>query len=257
MYKNQLNEEVVLITGGCGKIGSVLAETLLLSGCKVLIGDINQNNLIKLNKKLNSSNLEIFSGDLTSKKNIDKFISLGVKKFKRIDSLIHCSYPKSKKWGASFEKVKESSLKEDLYNQLGATIVLSQSIIKYFLKKKKGNLILFSSIQGIRPPKFEHYNNLNMNSPIEYSAIKSGVISICKYLAKYYKNKNIRINSISPGGIKDISQPRLFVKRYKSSCNSKGLLEGSDLSGLVLFLLSNQSKYINGQNLVIDDGWSL
>lgn len=257
MYKNLLDKEVVLITGGCGKIGSALAKKLLLSGYKVFIGDINKNNLIKLNKKLNSSNLGVFAGDLTLKKNIDKFISFGVKKFKKIDSLIHCSYPKSKKWGASFEKINATSLKEDLYNQLGATIVLSQSIIKYFLKKKSGNLILFSSIQGIRSPKFEHYHNLNMNSPIEYSAIKSGIISISKYLAKYYKNKNIRINSISPGGIKDPRHPNLFIKRYKKSCNSKGLLDGSDLSGLILFLLSNQSKYITGQNIVIDDGWSL
>jgi 3-oxoacyl-[acyl-carrier protein] reductase len=256
MYKNQL-DEVVLITGGCGRIGSALTEKLLLNGYKVLIGDINKNNLIKLNKKLNSSNLGIFVGDLTSKKYIDKFISFGLKKFKKIDSLIHCSYPKSKKWGVSFEKINESSLKEDLYNQLGATIILCQSIIKYFLKKKGGNLILLSSIQGIQSPKFEHYLNLNINSPIEYSAIKSAIISVSKYLAKYYKNKNIRINSISPGGIKDTSQPKLFVKRYKDSCNSKGLLDGSDLSGLVLFLLSNQSKYITGQNLVIDDGWSL
>ena len=257
MYKNQLDQEVVLITGGCGRIGSALAEQLLLKGYRVLIGDVNKNNLIKLNKKLNSSNLEIFVGDLTLKKNIDKFISFGLKKFEKIDTLIHCSYPKSKKWGVSFEKIKESSLKEDLYNQLGATIILCQTIIKYFLRKKGGSLILFSSIQGIQSPKFDHYHNLNMNSPIEYSAIKSGIISVSKYLAKYYKNKNIRINTISPGGIKDASQPKLFVKRYKESCNSKGLLDGSDLSGLVLFLLSHQSKYITGQNLVIDDGWSL
>ena len=126
-----------------------------------------------------------------------------------------------------------------------------------FILFSSKSLILFSSIQGIQAPKFDHYRNLKITSPIEYSAIKSGIISISKYLAKYYKNKNIRINSISPGGIKDTSQPKLFVKRYKESCNSKGLLDGSDLSGLVLFLLSHQSKYITGQNLVIDDGWSL
>ena len=255
MSKKKL-QRVVLITGGCGRIGSALTEKLLLSGYKVLIGDINKNNLIKLHKNLNSPNLEIFTGDLTSKKYIDKFISFGLKKFKKIDSLIHCSYPKSRKWGASFEKINASSLKEDLYNQLGATIILSQSIIKYFLKKRGGNLLLFSSIQGIQAPKFDHYRNLKIVSPIEYSAIKSGVISISKYLAKYYRNKNIRINSISPGGIKD-SQPKLFVQRYKESCNSKGLLDGSDLAGLVLFLLSDRSMYITGQNLVIDDGWSL
>jgi NAD(P)-dependent dehydrogenase (short-subunit alcohol dehydrogenase family) len=256
MYKNKLDKKVILITGGCGRVGSALAEKLLLNEYKVLIGDINQSNLAKFNKKLKSPNLGIFTGDLTSKKYIDKFISFGLKKFKKIDALIHCSYPKSKKWGASFEKIKESSLKEDLYNQLGSTIILSQSIIKYFLKKKSGNLILFSSIQGIQAPKFDHYRDLKINSPIEYSAIKSGVISIVRYLAKYYKNKNIRINCISSGGIKD-SQPKLFIKRYKESCNSKGLLDGSDLSGLVLFLLSDESKYITGQNLVIDDGWSL
>ena len=95
-----------------------------------------------------------------------------------------------------------------------------------------------------------------MDSPIEYSAIKSGIISVSKYLSKYYKNKKIRVNCVSPGGIKD-SQPNLFVKRYRKSCNLKGLLDGKDISKLILFLLSDKSRYITGQNLVIDDGWSL
>jgi len=249
-------QKVILITGGCGRIGSALTEKLILSGYKVLIGDNNKNEIIKLTKKINLENLITFVGDLTKKKNIDRFISLGLKKFKKIDGLIHCLYPKTQDWGTPFERVRENSLKKDLYNHLGAIIILSQCITKYFLKAKKGNLILFSSIQGIRSPKFEHYNNLRMNSPIEYSAIKAGVISITKYLAKYFKNKNIRVNCISPGGIRD-NQPNLFVTRYKSICNSKGLLDSSDLNGLVLFLLSDHSKYITGQNLVIDDGWSL
>jgi ABC-type multidrug transport system fused ATPase/permease subunit len=124
----------------------------------------------------------------------------------------------------------------------------------YRLENKFHNCFLDKSKNFAR---LEHYHNLKTTSPIEYSAIKSEIISISKYLAKFYKNKNIRINSISPGGIKDISQPKLFVKRYKKSCNSKELLDGYDLCELVLFLLFNQSKYITGQNLVIDDGWSL
>ena len=95
-----------------------------------------------------------------------------------------------------------------------------------------------------------------MHSPIEYSAIKSGIIAVSRYLSKYYKNKNIRINCISPGGIKD-NQPQLFIKKYRKSCNSKGLLEGRDISKLIVFLLSDESKYISGQNLVINDGWTL
>jgi len=95
-----------------------------------------------------------------------------------------------------------------------------------------------------------------MSSPIEYSAVKAATISYSKYLAKYYIKNNIRINTVSPGGIVD-DQPMLFQKRYKSDCGSKGLLEGKDISSTIIFLLSENSKYINGQNIIVDDGWSL
>ena len=115
---------------------------------------------------------------------------------------------------------------------------------------------MLSSIQGVQAPKFDHYKKTQMTSPIEYSAIKSGIISMTKYLAKYYKNKNLRINSISPGGIES-NQPKNFIKKYRSVCNSKGLLNGQDISDLIIFLLSKKSQYITGQNIIIDDGWSL
>ena len=249
-------KKTIIVTGGAGRIGSVLAADLVKHGHKVLLGDINKSKLLKIKKKLNSKNIEIFQGNLNTKNNIDRFIRFGVKKFKNIHAAVHCSYPTSKKWGAKLEDLEEIHLKNDLQNQLGGSIIFSQRIMKYFLKQKKGNLILISSIQGIQAPKFNHYKNLNMTSPIEYSAIKSGIISITKYLSKYYKNRNIRINCVSPGGVKD-NQPKLFTKRYRQSCNSKGLLDGEDISKLILFLLSDKSKYITGQNLIIDDGWSL
>ena len=95
-----------------------------------------------------------------------------------------------------------------------------------------------------------------MYSSLEYSVAKSGIISMTSWLAKYYKNKNIRVNCVSPGGILD-QQPQSFLEKYRNSCTSKGMLEPTDVAGTVLFLLSDQSKYINGQNIVIDDGWSL
>ena len=194
--------------------------------------------------------------NLNSKKNIDLLFLKSLKISKKIDTVIHCAYPKSKGWGTKFEQLKESFLREDLFNHLGITILLCQNIIKHFLKFKNGNLILLSSIQGIQSPKFEHYEGLKMSSPIEYSAIKSGIISISKYLAKYYKKKNIRVNCISPGGIEE-NQPKKFKANYKSSCNSKGLLSGDDVANAVLFLISKESQFINGQNIIVDDGWSL
>ena len=88
--------------------------------------------------------------------------------------------------------------------------MISKIIINYFLKQKFGNLILISSIMGINNPKFETYKGTNMSSPIEYSAIKSGIISITKYLAKYYAKNNLKINCISQEALKIVSQINLF-----------------------------------------------
>jgi NAD(P)-dependent dehydrogenase (short-subunit alcohol dehydrogenase family) len=139
---------------------------------------------------------------------------------------------------------------------LASAIILSQQLFQVFIKQGYGNFIHMSSIQGVATPKFEHYDGTQMTSPIEYSAIKSGIISMTSWLAKYYKNNNIRVNCISPGGILD-KQPDSFLEKYRESCTSKGMLDAEDVVGSVLFLLSDQSKYINGQNLIVDDGWSL
>ena len=109
---------------------------------------------------------------------------------------------------------------------------------------------------GISPPKFEIYKGTKMSSSIEYSAIKSGIISITKYLAKLYKKQNIRINCISPGGVLD-NQPKRFIKQYKKICNSKGLLSASDLIPAFRYLLDDESAIITGQNIIVDDGWTL
>jgi len=125
-----------------------------------------------------------------------------------------------------------------------------------FLKHGGGNLVHISSIQGVTTPKFDQYEGTQMNSPIEYSAIKSGVIAVTKYLAKYYKNRNIRVNCLSPGGIQD-GQPEIFLENYAKNCNSKGMLDSDDLTGALIFLLSDSSQFINGQNIIVDDGWTL
>ncbi len=137
--------------------------------------------------------------------------------------------------------------------------VLMSFILRYFYIRRSYSLTGKShigSIQGVRAPKFEHYKDTEMTSPIEYTAMKAAVIAVTQYLSKYCKNQNIRVNSISPGGILD-NQPSNFLKKYAESCNSKGMLDAEDVVGALIFLLSDQSTFINGQNIIIDDGWSL
>ena len=255
-----LNSEVVLITGAAGRIGESTAIEIAKNGGKLILSDISNSNLSILKSKLlkytNSENIKIMTIDICSSNSIDDLISFSISSFNKITSAIHCAYPRSKQWGKNFEEIDIDLLSQDLKNQLGISIIFSQKVIKHFLENKGGNLIHISSIQGLGAPKFEHYENTNMTSPIEYSAIKAGIISITKWLAKYYKNKNIRVNCISPGGIYD-QQNQDFVKKYRKSCTNIGLIDSCEIASLIVFLLSVNAKAINGQNLIVDDGWSL
>ena len=244
--------KTILVIGSSGLIGSSLINFLVKKNFFVICADLKKSNIDY--KKHN--NLSFIKTDITKEKSIEKLILILKKSNSKIEAVINCSYPRSSNWGKSFIDSKEKDLKENIANQLSSSIYICRNFYKYFLKQGYGNIILLSSIQGIRSPKFNHYLDTNLKSPIEYSAIKSGIISITKYMAKYSKNKNIRYNCISPGGILN-NQPKIFLKKYQKDCINKGMLNPEDLHSAFEYLLSDNSKFVNGQNIVVDDGWSL
>jgi NAD(P)-dependent dehydrogenase (short-subunit alcohol dehydrogenase family) len=252
----QLNDEVVLISGGFGRLGWQFAKAIIASGGRVCLFDIKENPEKISQSGIAPEKFYVHLGDVTKRNDIDLAIAACRERLGGLTSAVHCAYPTSPNWGAEFFEVKFESLREDLANQLGGAILFSQRVIHALREGGGGSLIHVSSILGVSPPKFWHYEGTSMTSPIEYGAIKAGVIAITKYLAKYCAKDGVRVNCISPGGIID-EQPSKFLRRYKKSCLSKGMLDGSDVAGVLVFLLSEGSKYISGQNIIVDDGWTL
>lgn len=257
-FNFDLKNKIILITGAAGLVGSSLAREANNYEANLILTDFNKEKLDAIAQDLSQKNKNIYSLnlDLSSKDAIDLLFSKSLSKFKTIDSAIYCQYPKSMGFGDKFEELEEDNLFKDLKMQLGLPILFSQRLIKQFRKQGYGDLIHLSSIQGVRSPKFDHYKDTKMYSPIEYSAIKSGIISMTKWLAKYHKNQNIRVNCVSPGGIKD-NQPDIFLSKYKEDCTNIGMLSPEDISNAILFLLSPAAKALNGHNLIVDDGWCL
>ncbi len=249
-------EKVVLITGATGRLGFVLSHKLVEAGGRVFLVDLNKSKGEELSQMLGKENAPFLAADITNLNDIQEGIAACVSIFGKVDAVIHAAYPKSVGWGATLENLKPEHLFEDLNKQLGGAVLLSQQVIKQFQQQGFGQLIHISSIHGIAAPKFEHYEGTSLNSPIEYSAIKSGIIAITRWLAKRYRQQNIRVNCISLGGVLD-QQPESFLERYQASCNSKGMLDAQDVVGPIMFLLSEQSSSITGQNVIVDDGWSL
>ena len=251
-----LSSKVILVTGACGLLGQqIVREIVGQNGC-VLATDTDTDKAKSLFQALPSEQIQFMPLDIIDSDSIDQAITSGVKQFGSVDACINAAYPRTVSWGTPFEELEMEELQENLKLQLGGAIILSQRMMKHFVEQRHGNFIHLSSIMGVVAPKFENYEGTSMTSPIEYTAVKSGIISLTRWLAKYYKNKKIRINCVSPGGILD-QQPESFLDKYRNSCTSKGMLDPTDVAGVVLFLLSEQAKYINGQNIVIDDGWSL
>jgi len=251
--------KTILVTGAAGRIGSATALAAFNHGARVVLVDISEERLLAFKSHFSGDRSEeIFAitADIADYAKISLMIKKVVSLCGPIHGAVHCAYPRSAGWGASFEELKPSYLQEDLFTQLGSAILFSQQIIAYYRDNHGGSLVHVSSIQGISAPKFEHYEGTEMYSPVEYAAIKAGVISITRWLARYCKDMNIRVNCVSPGGVAD-SQPDSFRDRYRKSCTNFGLLTGEQVASAIVFLLSPGSAAINGHNLVVDDGWSL
>jgi len=123
------------------------------------------------------------------------------------------------------------------------------------MQQRQGNIVSIASIYGMLGPDFSIYEGTTMTMPAEYAAIKGAIINFTRYLATYLAAYNIRVNCLSPGGIFN-EQPASFVEKYKQRTPMGRMGNPEDIAGGVLFLLSNLSSYMTGQNLVIDGGWS-
>ena len=255
-----LKDKVVVVTGGAGLIGQEFVKAIIEQNGIAIIADINKNEgqrvSNELSNKLKSNKIDFFELDITSKKSLQECIGYLDNKYGRIDALINNAYPRNKNYGRHFFDVEYDDFVENLGMNLGGCITPSQLFSLYFQNQGYGNIINISSIYGVIAPKFEIYDNTEMTMPVEYAAIKAGMLHLTKYMAKYLKGKNIRVNAISPGGILD-SQPKEFLSKYNQQCSTKGMLDPKDLNGALIYLLSDMSKYVNGQNIIVDDGFAL
>lgn len=254
-----LKDKIVVITGGAGLLGEKFCEVIAGQGGIAVVADNNLKGAAHVATAITSKYPEqaIPMGiDITSKSSVTQLIDDLVARYGRIDAVINNAYPRNSNYGRNVEDVSYEDFCENLSLHLGGYFLIAQQFALFFSKNGHGNIINLSSIYGVIAPKFEIYSNTTMTMPVEYAAIKSAIIQLTRYFAQYYKAKGIRVNCISPGGILD-RQPEDFIRSYNSYCGIKGMLDPKDICGSLLFLLSDSSQFITGQNLVIDDGFSL
>ena len=251
-----VKDKIVVVTGGAGLLGKTFCQEIANNGGVAVVAEYDIAIAQKLCTSLQNDNIVPAQINITDKDSIMALINNISKKYGKIDALVNSAYPRNKNYGKHFFEVTYDDFCENVGMNLGGYFLTSQLFAKYFYEQGYGNIINLASIYGVIAPRFEIYDNTRMTTPVEYAAIKSGLIHLSKYMAKYFKEKNIRVNTISLGGIED-KQPEFFLKAYKTFCLNKGMLNAKDIAGTVLYLLSDLSEFVNGQNIVVDDGFTL
>jgi len=256
-----LSNKTIIITGGAGLIGSAFSKACVQYNANVIVVDIDEKKGDELidSMEMETENPKIVfqKCDITNVVEIQHLIDLVLDKFGRIDALVNSAYPRNNSYGRIFENVEFSDFCENVNMHLGGYFLITQQVSKAMIEQKYGNIVNMASIYGFAAPRFEIYEGTKMTVPVEYAAIKGAIINLTKYLASYLGRYNIRVNAISSGGVYD-KQHENFSKAYsKKVVLGDRMANVDDLTDVLVFLLSDGSKYITGQNMIVDGGWSL
>lgn len=241
-----LNKKYIFITGSGKGIGESSVRVMIKNGGYVyaLIRNKKDNNKFK-----NLKNIKIFNGDVSNINLIEKIIKYSIKNKKPINCLVNNAGIRFRK---EFVKIKKNDLQKVLNINLISIFLIIQIFSKFWIKNKiQGNLVNLASIVG----------QTGFNQLSAYACSKGAIISLTKSVASELSNYGIRSNSVSPGFTKTsfykkFKQKRKLYNWTLSRIPQKRWGESEEISNLITFLISDQSKYINGENINIDGGWT-
>lgn len=254
-----LDGKRVVVVGGGGLLGAKICAASVAAGASCAIADTSRERAELVSSHVHAEHgikPAVIEMTISEASSVDLMIEEVSRRLGGVDALVNAAYPRNKQYGARFEDVTYSGFCENVNLHLGGYFLVSQRILEYFKKNGGGCLLNISSVYGVVAPRFQIYSGTAMTMPVEYAAIKAALIHLTKYMAKYYAGSGIRTNCLSLGGLYD-NQPEEFVKNYREFCLDKGMLDPDDVVGAILFLLSDKARYVNGQNLIVDDGFSL
>tara|TARA_R100001015_G_C4628180_1_gene188202 strand:+ start:215 stop:1000 length:786 start_codon:yes stop_codon:yes gene_type:complete len=251
-----LKNRCALVTGGAGLLGEMHCEAIVEHGGVAIVADYDYQEAVKVAKKINKKfdTTAAFAAYLNVL-DIDS-INQVVLDFPQIDILINnaAKNPKVEKNAmaeSSFENMTLDQWRDGMDTTLDGAFLCSQILCKKFVSDGKGVILNISSDLGVIAPDQRIYSS--GKKPITYSVSKFGLIGMTKYLATYYADKNIRVNSISPGGVFN-NQPKEFVDKLTNLIPMGRMANKDEYKGAIIFLCSDASSYMTGENVVMNGG---
>jgi NAD(P)-dependent dehydrogenase (short-subunit alcohol dehydrogenase family) len=260
-----LKEKVAIVTGGLGLLGKHHCHALAEAGANVIVCDLDESECANFAATLSVLSLGI-SVDITNKKSVQDLRRKVLSNYGKIDILVNNAAlndkfedPLSVLEDSKFENYPVEMFRKSLNVNVTGMFLCSQVIGSEMARKGYGSIINVASTYGIVAPDQSIYKNENGEQTFyksaAYPVTKGAVISFTRFLATYWANKGVRVNTLSPGGVQD-NQEEFFVKNYSNKTPLGRMARPTDYKGALVFLASDASSYMTGANLIVDGGWT-
>ncbi len=260
-----LENKVAIVTGALGLIGKNHCEALAEAGANVVVCDLDQTECNNFAVNLQQKSVGI-SSDITQKDSVIELKNKTLEEFGRIDILVNNAAindmfenPQAAAEQSKFENYPLEMWNKSLDVNVTGVFLCSQVIGSEMAKQNKGSIINIASTYGIVAPDQSLYVNPDGTQSFYKSAVypvtKGAVISFTKFLAAYWGDKNVRVNTLTPGGVEN-KQDDYFIEKYSNRTPLKRMAQPDDYKGALIFLASDASDYMTGANLVVDGGWT-
>lgn len=257
-----LKGRCALLTGAVGGLGAVMADTLAELGADLILVDRPGTDFSPLRQYLSgkwSIQTQALECDLEIEAERKAMIEVVKADRQGLNILINnaafIGASNLQGWAVHFEEQTLDTWRRAMEVNLTAAFHLCQAFSPQLRAGEGGNIINIVSIYGEYGPDWRLYEGTSMGNPAAYGASKGGLIQLTRWLATTLSPK-VRVNAISPGGLFR-NQPEVFVQRYSDKTPLGRMATEDDLRGAVAFLASDLSRYVTGQNLMVDGGWGV
>lgn len=260
-----MNGRVIVLTGAGGLLGPEYADILSEAGANLVLVYYKEkertDEMVEQIKSAYGTNPINIYCDISNKDDVKRMTDKVIETYGKIDVLInnavynHADFPQD--LCGTLEDYPEEAWRKAIDVNITGVFLCCQIIGNQMIKQGHGNIINISSIYGIIGSDQRIYEGAGFNTPLSYGTAKGAILNLTRYLASYWRGKNIRVNTLSPGGVyRDKFKGTKFKEEYEKRTIVGRMANSWDYRGAMLFLASDASEYMTGANLIIDGGWT-